>query len=380
MSVHEPSVRQILNQALGNPPSITPLTDQSFTLLTAVCAKVCCFVPPELFSLGASLADTFLEASRSCFSTYAEADLENPCAESITIRYLHSNCLHTRARSTLSWHIFGEAVRLAQRMRLYDESSYTSLSPVEALLRRCAFWQLYAGDKSLAVLRSMPIVIYDHMFEEGITAAYPSDDTNEFTPGFIANVRLWRCAADLLIQIRLIKSSQNHENGGLLTSAFQQILGRLYVNFATCLDDLPASLIPNNTSRPSEGHATHDKFAALIADLHITYHCLKIHVTTKLDEIGYFTQAAEYKDMLVLRKTEIARDMIKFLQAAPFWSLQVNGEPCAEKIRLVGVSLLAIIQEPSMLTARAHSDFTILLDILSQLDSRASDMLRKEIP
>ncbi|KAJ4247427.1 hypothetical protein NW762_013102 [Fusarium torreyae] len=172
MSVHEPSVRHILDRALGNLSSSNSLTDQNFTLITAVCAKVCCFVPSELFSLGASLADTFLEASRNCFSTYAEADLENPCAESITIRYLHSNCLHTRARrSTLSWHIFGEAVRLAQRMRLHDESLYTSLTPVEALLRRCAFWQLYAGDKSLAVLRSMPIVIYDHMFEDGITTA-----------------------------------------------------------------------------------------------------------------------------------------------------------------------------------------------------------------
>lgn len=179
MSVHEPTVRRILDQVLGTLPSSDPLTDQAFTLLTAVCAKVCCFVPSELFPIGASLAEIFLEASRSCFSTYAEADLENPCAESITVRYLHSNCLHTCARPVLAWHIFGEAVRLAQRMRLHDETSYANLSTVEAESRRHAFWQLYAGDKSLAILRSMPIVIHDYSFEGGITVAYPSDEENQ---------------------------------------------------------------------------------------------------------------------------------------------------------------------------------------------------------
>lgn len=56
-----------------------------------------------------------------------------------------------------------------------------------------------------------------------------------------------------------------------------------------------------------------------------------MHLTTKLDELGYFSQAAEYKDILILRKTEIARDMIMFIQAVPFWSLQINGEPCVRE-------------------------------------------------
>lgn len=50
-----------------------------------------------------------------------------------------------------------------------------------------------------------------------------------------------------------------------------------------------------------------------------------------------------------------------------------------EKVRLVAATLLAIIQGPSLLAVRAKRDFTILLDILSQLDSRASDSLRREL-
>lgn len=51
----------------------------------------------------------------------------------------------------------------------------------------------------------------------------------------------------------------------------------------------------------------------------------------------------------------------------------------AEKIRLVGVSLIAIIQERSPFEVRARRDFAVLLDILSQLDSNASNSLNHEI-
>jgi hypothetical protein len=179
MSVHERSFRGLLNQYFGTSPPGATLTESAFTLITAVCAKVCFFVPSDLFPAGDHLAETFLEASRSCLASYAEVDLQNPCADSITVRYLHSNCLHTCARSVLSWHVFGEAVRLVQRMRLHDEDSYASLPLIEANMRRNAFWMVYTGDKSLAVLRSMPITISNYSFENPITTAYPSSEQNE---------------------------------------------------------------------------------------------------------------------------------------------------------------------------------------------------------
>jgi len=61
-----------------------------------------------------------------------------------------------------------------------------------------------------------------------------------------------------------------------------------------------------------------NRFAPRIVDLFITYHSLKIHLTQKVEEIGYFTLIGEQKEMAVLRKTEIAQDMVRFLQATPF--------------------------------------------------------------
>jgi hypothetical protein len=50
-----------------------------------------------------------------------------------------------------------------------------------------------------------------------------------------------------------------------------------------------------------------------------------------------------------------------------------------EKIRLIGASLLEIIDqyEASPLSVRARNDLSILLDILTRLDSKASDTLRR---
>ncbi|KAJ0417762.1 hypothetical protein BJY00DRAFT_197680 [Aspergillus carlsbadensis] len=379
MSVHEPTLRHSLSQALSTNPRAFSMTQSEFTLLTAVCAKVCFFMPSELFPIGKSLAETFLDASRSCLADYSETDLENPCADSITIRYLHSNCLHTNARPMISWHVFGEALRLVQRMRLHDENSYISLDPIEAEMRRNAFWQIYSGDKSLAVLRSMPITVTDYAFVEGITAAIPPTEDNELTLGTNAGTRLWKHATDLILQTRSFR--KHRQSGAPLPPADHKSLSELYIRFATCLDDLPPHLLPGSTILESNPSDT--RYAVQTADLHVTYHCLQMHLTQQLDEIGYFAQqGGESNDMLVLRKTDTAGNMVRLLQCIPFWSLQVNGEPCAEKIRLVGASLLALIQEPSAspLIARARRDFDVLLDILSRLDSKASDALRRDVP
>lgn len=52
-----------------------------------------------------------------------------------------------------------------------------------------------------------------------------------------------------------------------------------------------------------------------------------------------------------------------------------------EKIRLIGAGLLEIIDqyEASPLSARARNDLSVLLDILTRLDSKASDTLRRSV-
>ncbi|KKP05609.1 hypothetical protein THAR02_02250 [Trichoderma harzianum] len=376
---------------------LAPWVDSTFTLVTAVCAEAAFMLPKDIFPEGESVSEIFLEASRDCLHQHLEADLENPTANSIAIRYFHSNCLHAAGKPKYSWHIFGEAIRLAQVMHLHEEASLEGLVPIEAEFRRRCFWILYLGDKSAAILNNRPITIHKYCFDTGITTLYPSGIEDEFLntasepprksfiSGFNANVRLWQSAADLLLEIRVLQDQMmQHFRGSMppnhvLPSADRQHLDSLYVRFITCLDDLPPYLqsctLAMAAMAEGNGSAESKQYVIQCINLQVTFHCLRMVITQKFEDLSYFAPGVEQAD---LRKSEIVRDMLRVMNEAPFWGLQANGEPNVEKIRLIGASLLAIIHrnQDSPLATRARSDFTVLLDILTRLDSKASDQLR----
>ena len=332
--------------------------DATFTLITAVCAEAAFLLPKEMFPQGESVAGIFLQASRDCLNSYLDADLENPSANSITIRYFHSNCVHAAGRPKHSWHIFGEASRLAQVMQLHDESSLEGLHPIEAELRRRAFWIVYMGDKSAAILNNRPITMHKYSFENGITTAYPSgiDDqvmgqanaapntadthARNFIAGFNANLKLWQTASDLLLHVRLLQDQNSLAAGAEDNGRPRQAIGEAdrpsldahFVRFITCLDDLPPYLQSYTfaaITNPGAPTTEVNQFIIQCANLQVSFHCLRMVITQKFEEIGYFAPGPEQAD---LRKTEIVRDMLRVMHEAPFWSLQVNGEPYVSSI------------------------------------------------
>ncbi|KAJ6126768.1 hypothetical protein N7523_002380 [Penicillium sp. IBT 18751x] len=432
--VHEPSLRDGLNFFVTRRDNTTAnrLTyglnslkypelwpDVTFTLITAVCAEAAFLLPKNIFPEGESIAEIFLEASRNCLITYLESDLEYPNANSVAIRYFHSNCMHAAGKPRLSWHIFGEATRLAQVMQMHEEESLQGLSPLEAEFRRRAFWIVYIGDKSAAILNNRPITIHKFSFNSGITIGYPtgiedetvltprSADADEMTTrksfiaGFNANIRLWESASDLLLEMRLIDQSKivNGVARSAPTAEERYRLDHLFVLFATSLDNLPSllqsdKLVMNFGEESSRLSGLMRQCGIQAANLYVSLHCLKMVITQKLEEFNHYPSTRN--DILLLRKTDIARDMLRVICDAPFWTLQVNGEPCVsllphppwgriliieqvEKIRLIGASLLEIIDqhESSPLSVRARNDLSVLLDILTRLDSKASDTLRR---
>ncbi|KFA66955.1 hypothetical protein S40285_05737 [Stachybotrys chlorohalonatus IBT 40285] len=387
------SLRSSVSDATGTFLQHWP--DAAFTLITAVCAEAAFLLPKDIFPDGQAVADVFLQASRNCLNSYLEADLESPNANSIAIRYFHSNCVHAAGKQKYSWHIFGEATRLAQVMQLHDESSLQGLYPIEAELRRRLFWIVYMGDKSAAILNNRPITIHKFSFATGISTAYPTGfdegsgssvisgseaSRGSYIDGFNANLRLWQAASDLLLDIRLMESEHTASGSPkpLADGANRERLDNLYIRFITCLDELPRHLQTHNSAEAAnlcKEAVDSNHHIIQCANLQVSMHCLRMVITQKFEDIAYFVPGIEQAD---LRKTEIARDMLRVIHQAPFWSLQVNGEPYVEKIRLIGASLLEIIHRHggSPLAARARGDFSVLLDILTRLDSKASDALR----
>lgn len=390
--VHEPSLRDgvaffLAQGAAGagtswsecapNNMSMGPLADSTFTLITAVCAEAAFLLPKSLFAEGSTVADAFLQASRCCLNHYLEADLENPNANSVAIRYFHSNCLHAAGKPKYSWHIFGEATRLAQVMQLHEESSLDKLYPIEAEMRRRVFWIVYMGDKSAAILNNRPITIHKYSFESGITTRYPtgieeepvttsaggpspSNSNNEtcrhggFIDGFNANLRLWQAASDLLLEIRLMQDQQPNDlppATPTLKPEHRQRLDALYVRFITCLDDLPPYLqsytFPAVAAATAGKETQSNQFIIQCANLQVSQHCLRMVITQKFEYLAYYGTGPEQAD---LRRTEIARDMLRVMHEAPFWSLQVNGEPYVSEVRSGANSAFLGNDYPSSMT------------------------------
>ncbi|KAJ5963614.1 transcriptional regulator family: Fungal Specific TF [Penicillium vulpinum] len=93
--------------------------------------------------------------------------------------------MHAAGKPRLSWHIFGEATRLAQVMQMHEEDSLQGLSSLEVEFRRRASWIAYIGDKSAAILNNRPITIHKYSFNSGIIIGYPTgiEDETILTPG-----------------------------------------------------------------------------------------------------------------------------------------------------------------------------------------------------
>lgn len=357
--IHEPSFRESLQHFMPSHlhqrhyiPSLPPTNlNATFTLISAVCSEAAFLLPKDILPDGEKIANTLLQASRASLESYREADLEQPSASSITIRYFHSNCIHAAGRPKYSWHIFGEATRLAQAMRLHDESTYQHLDPIEAELRRRVFWIVYMGDKSAAILNDQPITMHKYSFESGITAAFPDDDdccrgntvasqSPEALPrpasimvGFNANIRLWQVASDLLLAVRVIREQRRNSSelaaaDGSLTMEERYDLDPLYVAFITCLDELPGFLQPGVFTSANgideSASVTSTQFLVQCANLQISLHCLRMVMTQRFEELSYLTSGSQQAD---LQKTEIVREMMQFIRRVPFWALQVNGEP-----------------------------------------------------
>ena len=326
---------------------------RSFALTTAICAEVASVLPASIYPRGPALAGPLLRASRDMLHFYLEKDVESPDSSSLIIRYFHCNCVHTTGKTRVSWYKLGEAIRLAQEMRLHDESSLVGLDPVETQLRRNIFWQLYTGDKSAAILNKRPFTLHDFNLDTPITTSFGAEvgtyghtslldsglerSTQTFQKhlkaGFDMCQRLWTAASGLLFDLHLISASSTTLVHQSLTPDQNAVLMDAYLSYVGVLDDMfpwteeneGSEVIPEGARRFQQRSLSAQK-----ANLMVTYHCLNLILLQKFAEAGmsHVVGISSEPLMLALRKTEIAQALLRVLQETPFEALQVNGEPC----------------------------------------------------
>lgn len=400
-----PSSRHLFEHAATNTESVAETERRgadmrAFTLLTAVCATASCRsrrISTDL-RMDATLAP-FLSASRHMLACFEDWDISHADSSSLLIRTCHSAALHHLGQTRQSWYILGDALRLAIDMRLYDESSYQNLSPLETKLRKNNFISLSMSDKSASVLNNRPTIFYEICLNESVTtptiledefsllvpgdSRYDQPYEKQLHAGFYLSYRLWTMATDILLDMKTLSRLYKRSGCDVPTQdPVQMGIMHSYMDFCGILDTLPPWLRgPDCHTAGNEAATDYQRrtFWHQRANIVITFHCLRLILLRRAMEKGLcmLLGLTNNPDMLALRKIEIASDLAAAAASTPFEALHANGEPLVEKLRQVGVSLLEIVHQNvnDAVSSRAQSLLSTLIDIIARLDSRVSDEL-----
>ncbi|KAL2840356.1 hypothetical protein BJX68DRAFT_246733 [Aspergillus pseudodeflectus] len=204
--------------------------------------------------------------------------------------------------------------------------------------------------------------------------------------GFRMDHEVWQLGHAVLFDLHLFQAALGRIAEPKEISAPQQeALSDSYLRFLSVLDNIPSHLVSPVVSPAGDPHSARldtqaRSFWVQGVNIVLTYHYLRMVILDRFIKAGlsHLLGIADSRTSLAWKKVEIAHDVLTFMTGAPFEALQVNGEPCVEKIRYVSATLLEVMQGDSgsvPVVIRARSHFSALLDYLSRLNSRVSEKL-----
>lgn len=337
------------------PPKFTELSHKKeFALITGLCAAVASTMSEPLMPHQHPLTRAFLNASRAMLHLYCDYDVEYPDSSSLLIRLWHSSGLqNSTGKAGAAWHSLGEATLLAQKLRLYEESTFTRYLPIESQTLRAIFWQLFSSDKSAASFEDRPVVLHPSLFCHDVTVQHLEPQNvrlldiyqdqghpgfeDRLLAGFNFKCRVWTLGENLIHQIKFY--SQQKTTGSSNIKAEMERLTATYLRFTGLLDDIPQWLQSFEDDSSSSATALPDQhrtsFWIQRSNIIASYHCLELLALQRCIEYGTL------KDMglsdkplpISIRKLEIARNFVGELHLAPFVCLKVQGEASVGNLR-----------------------------------------------
>ncbi|KAH7121441.1 hypothetical protein EDB81DRAFT_813956 [Dactylonectria macrodidyma] len=367
---------------------------RGFSLITAVCASVASVMPESLLPYGHFVASLFFRASQHMLKCYEEYDLEHPNSSSLIIRDLHYTASqHITGKKGVAFHVIGQATLIAQALHLYSEQSIAQHSTIEGQLLRLCFWHLYLSDKAAICHRTRPCVLHELLFSSKLTLhplgepmvplldvsnpLYGNSFEERLLVGYGLVVRLWSSSATLLVEMSNFDIAADDKEA-VITK-----LTSLYFDFNSIMDDFPnwlqVSSIMSSLDDGAVRSFQNTSFWVQRCTLTMTYHCLRLMILQQCIACGLqrITGLSEQPVFVMMKKAELIQDFIQTMEDIPFLYHQIKGEPSVERIRQVGTIILEMIQNISgdPIKARLETYFGRLLDVLSKLNSKASEGL-----
>lgn len=300
---------------------------------------------------------------------------------------------------------------------MHEESSYESLDPIEAEVRRRAFWLLFGADKSESILLGRPICLRD----EDCTVHFPKELDDEYitttaylpqphgktaiVSGLNYTSRIFALLGEILVRIRVDKRSP--PQGQFATARLEEVQAlhsRIMAALAhapECLRLKPVihtgSTMSGATSSGgfpqdfggSNLQAAFDEvrdffdnpkasrtnalnpYLVMQANLYVTQQLVRFVIEQYRDELITSLRGSLDEEKKNEDREVVVRDLLNILHSIPIQSIATNGPSLVHKVRFVASTLLDAVRKPETApasAARAHGYLWDFLSILSEIE------------
>lgn len=370
------------------------------------------YIPMERHAVR-KLAQACHEASR--YITVATYD--PPSSTHVVIRYFDCVYHFCEGHDATQHAALGEACHIAITLRMHEESSYESLDPIEAEVRRRAFWLLFGADKSESILLGRPICLRD----EDCTVHFPKELDDEYitataylpqphgktaiVSGLNYTSRIFALLGEILVRIRVDKRSP--PQGQFATARLEEVQAlhsRIMAALAhapECLRLKPTIHTGSTMSGATGGggfspdfggsnlQAAFDEvrdffdnpkasrtnalnpYLVMQANLYVTQQLVRFVIEQYRDELITSLRGSLDEEKKNEDREVVVRDLLNILHSIPIQSIATNGPSLVHKVRFVASTLLDAVRKPETApasAARAHGYLWDFLSILSEIE------------
>lgn len=257
-----------------------------------------------------SNAEALLEEALNVRKSYDY--VENPSLIAVQTSFFLFACYFSLEKQNTAWFHMIQATTLAQMTNMHEESSYLTGDKAENMYRRRTFWLILLTERAYAMERHRPLTLHP-----SIELPNPEEDPHDraIISGFLHLINLYRHIDDDFIGLWNKTKSE-------CSTAWLADLQQKLTN----------ALPPKLMSTESQA-----------ADIYSTQHWLRTMVWQLSIMNGYLSSSSTDSCMTFQYPIEIARDLIRDINALSQDSMEVHGVGLIEKIFDIACTLTDVI-------------------------------------
>ncbi|KAH0551470.1 hypothetical protein GP486_007315, partial [Trichoglossum hirsutum] len=238
--------------------------------------------------------------------------IENASQTTVTTSFFIFGCYFGLEKHNTAWFYLREATTLAQILGMEDEDSYSTIDPVESVVRRRLFWLLFVTERAYALQRHRPLTLQ-------ATVGLPTVEEDAREPvdlsGFNHLVNLFLPFDDVFIGL------------------WNKIRSDCSTAWLTQLQKKLANAVPEGL-QSSESQ---------VADLKTSQQWLRTVVWQLSISNGYLSSSSTDSSMTFKYPIEIARDLLAVTGQLSRQSMEVHGVGLIEKLFDVACALTDVM-------------------------------------